>query len=1003
MNKNKVFGIVMLVLIVLTMTSSLATAAITDTIKNATNNYKHEVVNILVLSVLLITAIALYPKLEKRQREILQFVGIVAAIFIAFRFGADEYFWKIGKIMIFMHLRIWINTLVIIVVGFIIISIPKIAEKLPKEGMAKYAVYLVLFIMAFMIAISPMKDDNGKIEKYPGDDKYPYIWEREYIKPWKFILLGDSECYASDGFVIGKQKDKEIKLSDGEEYYIKDDELYHYDNDWYLGWFQSDEKIELDSIENNKIKEELKGKITITEDSSKGGRYCYTQESKEGVKGPKVLNKGDEELLGFGILRGQNLFIFILGTFLLIWLFNYLLGKENNYINYTISVLLAGSMAHSGMSWGRFILLAEVITWYLLYKGISKGEGASERKWVNMVIAAGLTHMIFMNVAPEHYFSLPFGMDDWGPKAWLYAVIATLAFTKFTGVGAAAAGVGLFGAVVTQEVLKHGLNFIINGVKKIRGVNSLAHELEFLKKRNLKGELPSSFEKNMGKLQVLMNYMLRLQVFKSKKARVETLLKKTIEIFKKYLGKDIEIDRFNKKMDWFLNGPRFIIPGKGFHKRKKESRNEKPGHDKDEKKKRKKFIQAEIDRMNEAAIWNKKVNDGDTDKLKIMNLTVEGENPKKSGEVLFQRTAISNFFYNDVTGYRGYTNYKALGSFATFNMIVWLMENFANDLVRNFSPKSSDIIQRERGYQEESLKDSMIKDVIKDMESDLKDYDRAYDQFGGNTLLRSVKLEVLDQYLMFGAHQHSYMFVPKKRWNKFRKYELDKNREPDENKYLRDAKESEFKEDMIEVDDHGVVLNDKNQIAIRDLLGLDRKTSEVRRIVDRSVGFENMRYRLINPLGMFHHALRFISHEWDGFIDDLRNGRYHPTSRRAEDYINSYRRNKNYVLGDDKIKFAVKPSEGAGAYDEEALKEPGNMPIRYWGRKKWNSKATTDVNDPPFNPFPGISTSGISRYLEFYFKEDVEEESEFEENWARYIKDTGKEKGETYGRGVTKR
>ncbi len=152
-----------------------------------------------------------------------------------------------------------------------------------------------------------------------------------------------------------------------------------------------------------------------------------------------------------------------------------------------------------------------------------------------------------------------------------------------------------------------------------------------------------------------------------------------------------------------------------------------------------------------------------------------------------------------------------------------------------------------------------------------------------------------------------------------------------------------------EVDLRGFVLEDIHKVEIDH----DLSQGYVRRV--RIEDIEDFPSKSDSPISNWKWIYENIYKDWDYFIKDLRFGLHHPSSRSDIDYkaiIN--RRNLNF----NNITRTPPNFPAAGAFDLEALAFSGKW--LYWGRKNyWDSDVVTN----PSNPYPTISTVGLSRFL----------------------------------------
>lgn len=128
-----------------------------------------------------------------------------------------------------------------------------------------------------------------------------------------------------------------------------------------------------------------------------------------------------------------------------------------------------------------------------------------------------------------------------------------------------------------------------------------------------------------------------------------------------------------------------------------------------------------------------------------------------------------------------------------------------------------------------------------------------------------------------------------------------------------------------------------------------------------------------------------IDHEWQGFMLDLRYGTYHPYSRSWPDYESKLKKIKLFM--DDSQITADLPSNKdsrSPAFDREALKNPGQH--IYWGRTKFEDE---HEKIEPKNPYPSLSSYGLTRYLTEVTEKDMVDKVEAHHRLNLFLGDTG--------------
>ncbi|MBS3096719.1 hypothetical protein J4480_04735, partial [Candidatus Woesearchaeota archaeon] len=78
---------------------------------------------------------------------------------------------------------------------------------------------------------------------------------------------------------------------------------------------------------------------------------------------------------------------------------------------------------------------------------------------------------------------------------------------------------------------------------------------------------------------------------------------------------------------------------------------------------------------------------------------------------------------------------------------------------------------------------------------------------------------------------------------------------------------------------------------------------------------------------------------------------------------------------------------GMPAFDREALKNPGQM--IYWGRKSYKDAHSQIKKTDPANPYPTLSSVGMSRYLNELVIKDMADKQEALKSLNLFLGDTG--------------
>ena len=163
-----------------------------------------------------------------------------------------------------------------------------------------------------------------------------------------------------------------------------------------------------------------------------------------------------------------------------------------------------------------------------------------------------------------------------------------------------------------------------------------------------------------------------------------------------------------------------------------------------------------------------------------------------------------------------------------------------------------------------------------------------------------------------------------------------------------------------EVNIHGFVLEDIHKIEVdhnENPLGAGFPPKTIRRVRVEDIEDLPGKFRSAE-LEKWGWVYNMISTEWDFFLEDLRYGEFHPSSRNHRNYT-------EYVLSRGSLDFRDptiprSPPKMAGesraAFDVEALAYSGKYV--YWGRRNYWDKEPDDGN-----PYPTLSTIALSRII----------------------------------------
>ncbi len=258
--------------------------------------------------------------------------------------------------------------------------------------------------------------------------------------------------------------------------------------------------------------------------------------------------------------------------------------------------------------------------------------------------------------------------------------------------------------------------------------------------------------------------------------------------------------------------------------------------------------------------------------------------------------------------------------------------------------------------------------------------------YGNHQPIRIQKYLVLDQCNPYGWHEHQYKFV-----KKGTKLIIRKGSKLSNGTYAwRDIEEQATKD--LEVNHYGDVLED---IYANTDRFYNTKDS---RVPPRKVHIEEIRDGKIKDLIPPEEIMEQVIKDWDAFIRNMRFGEFRPNSKSALDYIRYLSTNPEdpESLGrleffkEENIRFTPDfKSARNPAFDRRLLVNTGIL--RYVGRKGYRDNYMDIKNNPKTDPFPAVSSLGMSMYLPALVTRDTEDISEINEFLKIFVRDTGAE------------
>jgi len=663
----------------------------------------------------------------------------------------------------------------------------------------------------------------------------------------------------------------------------------------------------------------ISGSVTYDDDGNQ--RFIWNTDT---IKTFRTYLFGDTGIL---TMNDNRLFIFTGAVVVFAWLFTMFIKPEGgvgNKLNYALALIIASEMASSTppASATTLIWIGEIVTAIALYKGLQASFSGLGKGWgvgVPLVISGALTHVVATIVFKEKAL---FGGQPIAETAadgtvgfpigkiiWFVVGIAIVIFIIVKIYNSE----GKFGKY-SRGILTDGLKHAASKYKRflrttgIPGLNLITRHTK-LRDSTPVGEVPFILRDLRVELEVLMNYMLRLEVFSGKESAVKNFVDSANSV--QDVFREIPPDKVKQRIIAYKVGPDLTIEENEFKVKFSESsdipkEDQVPGW------------------LNTPFIIGKLMNEL-IKKLSTADLTAEVQNVAPAAE---SQTKI-------FSGGR-----DVAGSFA----------NTAQPLEHTSWIYFWGHMRRA----------------------------------GAIHLLTSLRQEMIDQYRLYGDYVHNYVFAKPDAEYDLYKWEVKKNSDgtPMWDGVVRKVKTTTVEQhignrigfesgDMpYEVDASGYVLKDKNEIEV-----------ELKDIYIRKVKLKD-----IFEFHPYYKICGWLNLEWKYFIFDMRDGRFHPTSRSSKDY-NTLHAKK--IFNYSNLKSASKPGKNRPAFDREAMKNPGNA--SYWGRKHYFEEEERLVGISRVNPYPKLSTIGISEYIGDLVEKTVKEISIKEDHLRRYVYETAKD------------
>ncbi|KHO45710.1 MAG: hypothetical protein QS98_C0008G0014 [archaeon GW2011_AR3] len=1043
-SRDRKFMLAMIVIFVALVSVSLASAALSDVLTGITSGiqdsaakYKFSAINGFIIAALAFVAFSFFAKKieDDKMRLVVQVILLVFALALAFTNATlkANYIWSQQWAQNLMHLKVIVNLAVITVFIYLVIPlIPKLKEMLQGEK-EKFALLVIAFLFASSIALGPFQ--GGKAY---DPNTYKYVWEEQNIVEARLYLLGDGDCYtkATDGQATEAQADQTIvaglldKMESNRYCYTDETVIAISEGRPYS--YSGPVDSEADNFGGYGI---LRGKQLFLLIGLGLIFYWFFKTWKIGPEMPFLTGLVAYLLassmahngigIGSAIAIGEILFASVIykgmkdvGTFQKTWIN----GLLSIWLTLWLGTLMFGDMAYAGPLEGLKDIAGAglsgifgIVPMALIALGGYQATKKFAKTGLQKGLGNGGTAAIALLAGYLYYFQGGTGALAGLFPGWLKTILVIIILIVFfaLAIGMAAgkepshskeAKESAKAVLWAKEYIGWKLAKLFNGIPVVKRL------VEFFKLNRIKswqGTVPLEFREHRHLFQILMNYMLRLEVFKNK---ANTVKKGQLQLADWYgpgesakadpntklggLGIETSMRRFRRQLNIFKNGRRTMI------KDMKDDELENPG---------------------------------DT------NYTVEN----------YAWTYIDeNSGFIRVTDYDN--PYQNAGMLSGHRLIFELMK---------FIPTTfGDSIGSYEGDKApfESLLGSQLQIVRKIIETCQNKYETAWMKHATMRIIQARKIWLLNQYLMNGEYDHTYRFAtfdadvyyqiydvsqepPKSgNWKVNLKFNADGTPKsafgPVPMKYAhRNApnldQEIPFDDENgmtnVEVAFDGTYMDDMNDLRIGLKSGYWKvfpETSEDQANITAKQQIQYVRVVWPPKYGeniVYHHkmnkAVLYNLKEWEGWVTDLLAGEYKPMSRTRKDYYNSFKKydllykkvQRERASEEERIAHVAADSghgaadihagehehnpihdftevgEQRAAFDEEALKDPGA--VNYWARKRWNTEDNPEIRKQPYNPYPGISVMGLSQYILFYISKRMEYDEEVIKNLDIYV------------------
>ena len=318
-------------------------------------------------------------------------IGLIIAVISAFALGS-QYIWEwmlAAKILQPMVKFFWdgtamrwdllINTGILMIVGAALKNFLKPLKQNGSSKEAGWVMWIIILIVALFLA-NNIEQTAYKMDLHQTEHNY-YVWKHPWGARAYYYLLGNENCVVDDATA---------KLSSNIA-----DETQQKNGLIQQGVQPTDAKITKIDGNINNLQTQLKQRQTDltkkvnelhkqdkkTRNQINTKRYCYTEKAIKsyisgGDKNPtSEIGINEDELVGYGILRGDHLFVLIGGTLLMLYIYKRKLKstgaplfEKGSKMSWVLSIFIAATSAHSGWTKIELIDLSYYLIIVLMYQ-----------------------------------------------------------------------------------------------------------------------------------------------------------------------------------------------------------------------------------------------------------------------------------------------------------------------------------------------------------------------------------------------------------------------------------------------------------------------------------------------------------------------------------------------------------------------------------------------------------------------------------------------------------